>query len=283
MEFVKSHHVEMTDVATWAAWEPAIRLVAFVGSVCALSLSERLIRCRSHRPWREYGPNAALLLSNTILIRLISATSLVELGLFAAGASVGLLNLVTLPVWLAFLGALVALDFTTYLQHRLFHWVPLFWRLHQVHHSDQHFDLTTGVRFHPGEILLSYAFKAAVILLIGAPGLAIVCYEILLSSSALFTHANVQLPRRLDRALRWAIVTPDMHRIHHSVDSTEHNRNFGFFLVCWDRGLGSYWQDPSMDHSTMEIGLSGYPHPTSLKALLSNPIASTRPNSPPDG
>ena len=255
------------------SWEPTLRLFAFTVSLFLFAMLEVGLTCRPRRPLREHVPNIVLLVTNTTLIRLIPMTSLVGLGFYVSESSIGLTNLLTLPFWLALTVAFVALDFVTYLQHRLLHWVPLLWRMHRVHHSDPNFDLSTGVRFHPGEILLSYALKAGAILLLGASAEAVICYEIALSSSALFTHANVRFPPIFDRALRYAIVTPDMHRIHHSVDSVEHNHNFGFFLVFWDRVLGSYMNHPKSSPELMDIGLHGFPRPGSLPNLLTHPMS----------
>lgn len=163
--------------------------------------------------------------------------------------------------------SVVAMDFIIYLQHIMMHAVPVFWRVHRVHHADLDYDLTTGIRFHPIEIILSMLIKAAVILLLGPPVLAVVVFEVLLNAAAMFNHSNIQLPSGLDRVLRWVLVTPDMHRIHHSTKEDEANSNFGFNLPWWDRLLGTYRDQPRGDHQSMVIGISGYRDPRQVERL----------------
>ncbi len=152
----------------------------------------------------------------------------------------------------------VVMDFCIYWQHRLFHMIPILWRFHKVHHADREVDVTTGVRFHPLEMLMSAFIKASIILMLGAPLWTVIIFETLLNVSALFTHANIRINTKCDRILRWLIVTPDMHRIHHSVIPVETNSNYGFFLSIWDRVFGSYTQDPDKGHRGMTIGLNEY-------------------------
>jgi sterol desaturase/sphingolipid hydroxylase (fatty acid hydroxylase superfamily) len=168
----------------------------------------------------------------------------------------------------------VILDFVIWAQHVFFHAVPALWRLHRMHHADLDFDLTTGLRFHPLEILLSFALKAAAIVALGAPALAVLLFEVILSSMALFNHSNVRFPHRLDRALRRVIVTPDFHRVHHSWHPNETNSNFGFNLSCWDRLLGTYQAQPREGHDRMTIGINLFREPrwTRLDRLLVQPF-----------
>jgi sterol desaturase/sphingolipid hydroxylase (fatty acid hydroxylase superfamily) len=163
-----------------------------------------------------------------------------------------------MPGWLAVLLAVIALDLALYLQHVLFHAVPLLWRLHMVHHADLDFDVTTGLRFHTIEILLSAGIKSAAVLLLGAPALAVLIFEVLLSATSMFNHGNLKLPLWLDRVLRLLVVTPDMHRVHHSQTPRETNSNFGFNLPWWDFLLGTYRSQPAAGHDAMEIGLAQF-------------------------
>jgi sterol desaturase/sphingolipid hydroxylase (fatty acid hydroxylase superfamily) len=178
----------------------------------------------------------------------------------------GLLNHHILPGWQAIIVSVITLDFIIYLQHVLFHTVPLFWRLHMVHHTDLDIDLTTGIRFHPVEITLSLIIKLAAVVILGAPPLAVLIFEVVLNSTSLFSHGNVYIPGDVDRVLRFFLVTPDMHRVHHSVIMHETNTNFGFNLPWWDRLLGTYQEQPSEGHKGMTIGL-GYFRDSKLLAL----------------
>jgi len=238
--------------------EPVIRLSLFTATVIVLVISERARGRRTPRPRPTRWTNVGLLVTNTVLLRIVSTSSLIGISLMAQTAGWGVLSLIQLPSAIEIALAFVALDLVMYLQHRLYHWLPLLWRLHRVHHTDIDFDLSTGIRFHPGEMLFSFAIKAAAVVVLGAAPVAVLCFELVLSSSSLFTHANLTLPARLDGALRRIIVTPDMHRIHHCVSPDEHNRNFGFFLSWWDHLLGSYRQSPRGNHADMPIGLGEF-------------------------
>jgi len=199
-----------------------------------------------------------------VLLRLVFPTAAVGFALFAARQGWGLLNAVSPPFWLALLVAVLVLDFAIYLQHVLFHAVPALWRLHRVHHADLEFDVTTGLRFHPLEILLSMAIKLAVIAALGPPALAVLIFEVLLNATSMFNHGNVRMPAGLDRVLRWLVVTPDMHRVHHSVLPHETNSNFGFNLPWWDRLLGTYRARPAAGHTGMTIGIEQFRAPREL-------------------
>ena len=186
----------------------------------------------------------------------------------------GLLNNFSPPYWISVLAAIVALDFAIYLQHVMVHAVPLFWRLHRMHHADLDFDVTTGARFHPVEILLSMGIKLGVVAVLGPPVVAVVIFEVLLNGSSMFNHSNIRLPLWLDRVLRWFVVTPDMHRVHHSVIPRETNSNFGFNLPWWDRLFGTYRAQPEAGHEAMTIGISQFREPKYLRLdrLLLQPL-----------
>jgi hypothetical protein len=193
-------------------------------------------RLETGKPLR-WASNLGLVVVNTILLRLVAPLGVVGVALFARSQGWGLFHVADVPPWLAVVGSVVLLDLAVYLQHVMFHAVPLFWRLHMVHHADLDFDVTTGLRFHTAEILLSLGIKAGVVLLLGAPAVAVLVFEVVLNATSMFNHSNVRMPLGLDRVLRWLVVTPDMHRVHHSVHSRETNSNFGFSLprcaACW--------------------------------------------------
>jgi sterol desaturase/sphingolipid hydroxylase (fatty acid hydroxylase superfamily) len=199
--------------------------------------------------------NIGLTVVNTLAVRIAFALGAVGIALVAEQRQWGLFHNISLPAWLAIILSVLALDLAIYLQHVMFHAVPLFWRLHMVHHADLDFDVTTGLRFHTIEILLSMGIKAAAIILLGAPPAAVLIFEVLLNATTMFNHSNIWMPAGLDRALRLVVVTPDMHRVHHSVIPGETNSNFGFNLPWWDFLLGTYRSQPSQGHEGMEIGL----------------------------
>jgi sterol desaturase/sphingolipid hydroxylase (fatty acid hydroxylase superfamily) len=195
---------------------------------------------------------------DTLLVRLIFPTAAVGVALAAEANGLGLLNQFALPAWLAVTVAIVALDLIIYAQHVLFHAAPWLWRLHRVHHSDVAVDVTTGVRFHPGEILLSMLVKLAAVILLGAPALGVMLFEIILNATAMFSHSNIRLPGWLDRIARVLLVTPDMHRVHHSIAPRETDSNFGFNLALWDRLFGTYRARPAAGHEAMTLGLAAF-------------------------
>ena len=260
----------MTDSA---ALEPWIRSAAFVAVAATLLLAEALAPQGPRRPLNTRLPNIAIFFGNTLLSRLLGAGSLIAVSVLAAVRGVGLFNMIDLPPWLEGAVALVALDFAMYLQHRLLHIAPPLWRLHAVHHSDTAFDVTTGVRFHPGEMIVSFGLKALAVVVLGAAPWSVLVFETLLSSAALFTHANIALPRGVDRILRSGVVTPDMHRSHHSARPAEHNTNFGFLLSCWDRWLGTYCAAPESP-ARLRIGLDSFraAGQQTFTALLMQPV-----------
>jgi sterol desaturase/sphingolipid hydroxylase (fatty acid hydroxylase superfamily) len=199
-----------------------------------------------------------IVLINTIFVRLTYPIVAVGLALAGEQNGWGLFNVIDVPVWLAILASVVALDFAIYLQHVLFHAVPALWRLHRMHHADLAIDVTTGLRFHPVEILLSMGIKMGVVAALGPPAVAVLIFEVLLNATAMFNHSNVKIPAGIDRVLRLFVVTPDMHRVHHSVDPIETDSNFGFNLPWWDRLLGTYIAQPQKGHEGMIIGFEQF-------------------------
>ncbi len=195
---------------------------------------------------------------NSIVLRLVFPVAAIELAATVHAAGGGLLGLAALPYWVEFLLAVVVMDFAIYLQHVMFHAVPLFWRLHRMHHADLDFDVTTGARFHTIEILLSMGLKFMVIVALGPAAAAVLVFEALLNGMSMFNHANARIPDAIDRILRVLIVTPDMHRVHHSIDPAETNSNFGFNLSVWDRLFGTYRVQPGAGHEGMTIGIEQF-------------------------
>jgi len=241
-------------------YEPAIRLVVFilVFSVMAsweLWAPRRALTISKKLRWFN---NLSIIFFNIVLVRLVLPVLALDMAIQARQHEWGLLNNADLPHWLDIVITIIVLDITLYLQHVIFHAVPILWRLHMVHHADLDFDFTTGLRFHPIEIILSAVLKVAVVLIIGAPAVAVLIFELLLNSLAMFNHGNVRIPLRIDRLLRFWVVTPDMHRVHHSVIIRETNSNFGFNLSLWDRLCGTYRDQPVKGHNGMVIGLSQF-------------------------
>jgi len=237
--------------------EPAVRLGFFFGVFATMALWERLAPRRAlgaPKIWR-WTNNLGIVFLNTAVLRVLFPTTAVALALTAEAQGWGVLNHLDLPAWLEIAAAVVALDFAIWLQHVTFHAVPALWRLHRVHHADLDFDVTTGARFHPVEILLSMVIKFAAILILGPPAAAVLVFEVALNASSMFNHGNVRLPPALDRVLRLAVVTPDMHRVHHSIEDHETNSNFGFNLSLWDRLFGTYKAQPDAGHERMTIGI----------------------------
>ena len=202
--------------------------------------------------------NIALVVLDTAVVRLLAPGAAIAVALAGEAHGWGLVNVLSLPAWIAFPLAVVALDLAIYFQHVSFHAVPVLWRLHRVHHADLDFDVTTGARFHPIEILLSLLIKMVAVAAIGAPAVAVLVFEVLLNATAMFNHANGRLPERLDRWVRLLVVTPDMHRVHHSIVHNETNSNFGFNLPWWDRLFGTYRAQPAAGHEAMTIGLDAF-------------------------
>jgi len=247
--------------------EPAIRLGVFA-AVLALMIGWEVLaprRSLSVSRWRRWPGNLGIVALGAVLGRFAFAIVPVGLAAMAETRGWGLFNTLEIAPWLKIIAAIVILDLAIYLQHVMFHAVPALWRLHRMHHADLDFDVTTGARFHPFEILLSVAIKFAVIVAIGAPAVAVLIFEVLLNATSMFNHGNVRLPLKLDKVLRWLIVTPDMHRVHHSIAVNETNSNFGFNLSLWDRLLGTYRAQPAQGHETMTIGLDVFRDPGDLR------------------
>ncbi len=239
--------------------ELLVRLGFFFGIFAVVAFFETRYPRRppSHKMMRWLS-NLGLIFLNALTLRLIFPTAAVGMAIIAEQGQWGLFHHYNLSPGLTLLLAVIALDLVIYLQHVLFHAVPLLWRLHMVHHADLEYDLTTGLRFHPIEIVLSMIIKFAAIAALGAPVIAVIVFEILLNVCSMFNHGNLRLPEKVDRVLRWLIVTPDMHRVHHSSIKRETNSNYGFSLSCWDRLFGTYRDQPMLGHEAMEIGLTQF-------------------------
>lgn len=240
--------------------EPTIRMAVFFGILIGMAAWELAAPQRRVEIPRlvRWSNNLGLVALDAVLVRFLFPVVAVGLAVIAQESGWGLLNQLSLPPWIVTILAVLALDFAIYLQHVLFHAVPALWRLHRVHHADLEFDVTTGVRFHPFEIVISMAIKLLLILALGPSAIAVLVFEILLNGTSLFNHSNVRLPSRLDAALRLFIVTPDMHRVHHSILPSETNSNFGFNLPWWDWVLGTYLAQPSAGHTGMTIGIEQF-------------------------
>lgn len=240
--------------------EPLIRMAIFFGILFVMAAWELAAPRRRVEIPRlvRWSNNLGLVVLDALLVRLAFPVVAVSLAVIASENDWGFLNQFAIPGWIAIILAILALDLAIYLQHVLFHAVPALWRLHRVHHADLEFDVTTGVRFHPFEILISMAIKLLLVLALGPPAIAVLVFEVLLNGTSLFNHSNAHLPSRLDAALRLVIVTPDMHRVHHSIIPSETNSNFGFNLPWWDRMLGTYLAQPSAGHVGMTIGIEQF-------------------------
>ena len=251
--------------------EPVLRFGIFAGVLIAMALLEVAIPKRqlSAPRSRRWFTNFAIVGIDTFAVRILSrlpdiigavAVPLAAVGvaIYLEGLGFGLFHWLNVPFWLAVLLTLVILDFAIWFQHYLSHKIPVLWRLHQVHHADPDIDVSTAIRFHPVEIVLSMLYKIVWVVILGPPAVAVVLFEVMLNGCAMFNHANVDLPRWLDRGLRMFIVTPDMHRVHHSIERREHDSNYGFSLSIWDRLFGTYIDQPEGGHRGMTIGLSQY-------------------------
>lgn len=246
--------------------ETAIRLGVFLGVFILVAVGEVLAPRRVleiSKGVRWLG-NLGIVFLNTLAVRALFPVAAVGMALLAEERGWGLLNNIELPYWLAVVVAVVVLDFVIYLQHVMFHAVPLLWRLHMMHHADLDYDVTTGARFHPIEIILSMLIKLAAVCVLGPPALAVLIFEVLLNATAMFNHGNLRIPLPIDRVLRLFVVTPDMHRVHHSVIARETNSNFGFNLPWWDRLCGTYRAQPEQGHEGMTIGLKQFRDPKRL-------------------
>jgi len=241
-------------------YEALVRLVAFVGIFAAMVRWEVAAPRRRRELGRglRWTGNLGIASINAMLLRATFPALAVGLAMMAEERGWGLCNAIGVPRWVAFVASLLVLDLTIYLQHVMFHAVPALWRLHRMHHADLEFDVTTGVRFHPLEIILSMGLKLGLILAFGPPAVAVLVFEVLLNATSMFNHGNVRIPGAVDRVLRWVVVTPDMHWVHHSIHPSETNSNFGFNVPWWDRLLGTYRAQPVDGHETMAIGIEQF-------------------------
>jgi sterol desaturase/sphingolipid hydroxylase (fatty acid hydroxylase superfamily) len=253
-----------------------IRIAAAVPIFAAMALWEILAPRRPRsvaRRWR-WPSNLGILVVDALAVRILIPVAAVGAALIAAGNGWGLFHAIGLRLSLAALLGFLALDLAIYAQHVAFHKAPLLWRLHRMHHADPDFDVTTGVRFHPFEILISMLIKIAVVIALGIPPVAVIAFEVVLNATSMFNHGNVAMPSWLDRALRAIVVTPDMHRVHHSVDARETDSNFGFNLSWWDRLFRTYRAAPQAGHAGMTIGLPTFRDRAELRLdrLLTQPF-----------
>ena len=259
--------------------EPILRLVAFAGIFLAAGLWEaaRPRRPRSFARIARWPHNLGLLAIDIAAARLIAPGAAIAVAIAAESGNWGLLHTVSLPAWADIVVAVILLDLAIYFQHVMFHAVPTLWRLHRVHHADLDFDVTTGIRFHPLEIMLSILIKCAAVAAVGAPAVAVLIFEVLLNATSVFNHANASIPAGVERWLRWLVVTPDMHRVHHSIRYDESSSNFGFSLPWWDRLFGTYKAEPAAGHEAVLIGVDAFRDPGEhrLSRLLLQPFRST--------
>jgi sterol desaturase/sphingolipid hydroxylase (fatty acid hydroxylase superfamily) len=257
--------------------EPAVRLGAFAGILAVMAVWEALAPRRSRTlPRRRRWPsNLGIVVLNTVIVRALFPAAAVGIALSAQSHGWGLLNQQDLPAWAGLAAGVILLDLGIYLQHAMFHAMPALWRLHRMHHADLDIDVTTGVRFHPVEIALSMLIKFTLIAALGISAAAVLVFEVLLNASSMFNHSNVRIPPPLDKVLRWLVVTPDMHRVHHSIERDETNSNFGFNFSVWDRLFGTYRAQPRAGHASMVIGIPDFRDAgqcSSLAGMLAMPF-----------
>jgi sterol desaturase/sphingolipid hydroxylase (fatty acid hydroxylase superfamily) len=247
-------------------YEPYIRLAGFCGVFALMAIWEFILprrRLTIGRGWR-WPNNLGVVAVDTLLVRVLFPTTAAGVALVAEAHGFGLFNVVPLPAWIGVVASVILLDLAIYFQHVLFHAVPVLWRLHRMHHADLDIDVTTGLRFHPVEILLSMVIKLAVVISLGAPAVAVLVFEVLLNATSMFNHSNVRIREGFDVVLRWFLVTPDMHRVHHSILARETNSNFGFNLPWWDRLFGTYRAQPAAGHDAMTVGIEQFRDPREL-------------------
>ncbi len=247
--------------------EPLIRLASFAGVFAVMAVWELLAprRPQAIGRWKRWPGNIGIIVIDTLAVRVLFPTAAVGVALVGEAQGWGLVNVIALPVWLEVVAAVVVLDLAIYFQHVLFHAVPVLWRLHRMHHADLEFDVTTGLRFHPVEVVLSMVIKIAVVAALGAPAIAVIIFEVLLNATSMLNHSNIRIAAGFERALRWLVVTPEMHRVHHSIDMRETNSNFGFNLPWWDRLLGTYRSQPAAGHNGMTLGVKEFRDPAGLR------------------
>ncbi len=239
--------------------ETTVRLAMFLLVFLALAITERIWPCRQHGLWvHRWLNNLSLSVINTLCLRLLTPWSATMFALLIVDERASVVAMHEWPFWASVIAFVLLFDLTIYMQHRLFHIIGPLWHFHRVHHTDLEYDVTTGMRFHPISIMISMAIKLLLVLLLGPLPVAVLIAEVLLNATSMFNHSNIRLPPRLEKALRYVIVTPDMHRIHHSTLTGEHGANFGFNFPWWDRLFGSYLENPSVSHADMSIGIDGY-------------------------
>jgi len=255
-------------------YEATVRIASFIIILALLmiweSIFQRKERVDSRR--RRAARNLSLVLANNLIVRLALPVIPATFAVFAGQQGWGLLNYFEVPAAIQWLATIVVFDFIIYIQHVLFHAIPVLWRLHMIHHADLDIDATTGLRFHPLEILISLLIKLGAVAAFGFPAGAVILFEIILNATSMFNHSNIFIPFSADRWIRRLIVTPDMHRVHHSVIIRELNSNFGFNLSWWDRLCGTYKAQPTAGHAGMTIGLAPYRKPLSFWRILSMPF-----------
>lgn len=251
-------------------YESVIRLSFFIGILLIMGIWETLSPRRGLKISRGYRwlNNLSIVVLNTLLLRLVFPAATIGMALLAEERGWGILSLLEWSLTASVIFSVIVLDFMIWLQHVTVHAIPVLWRLHRVHHADPDYDTTTGLRFHPVEILLSMVIKFIVIIALGPPVVAVIIFEVILNGMAMFNHGNVRLPLPVDRILRTVFVTPDMHRVHHSVEDDEANSNFGFNLSIWDRLFGTYIAQPRGGHEEMHIGIRGYDKKQEVSNLL---------------
>jgi sterol desaturase/sphingolipid hydroxylase (fatty acid hydroxylase superfamily) len=240
--------------------ENLLRLGFFILALALLAMLEKALPKRVMKIPRKtrWTRNFSLIIIDTILVKILIPFTLAGMSIYAANNNSGLFNIISINPVVSVILSFIILDLLIYLQHVAFHHIPLLWRMHKVHHIDEEIDVTTGLRFHPLEILFSYFIKSSLILLLGAPVIAVIIFEIVLNTSSMFTHSNLNLPKKMDKYIRFIFVTPDMHRVHHSTIENETNSNFGFNFSIWDKIFRTYKEQPKDGHLKMKIGLNGY-------------------------
>jgi len=268
--------------------ELTVRIGAALGIFAAMALWEFVAprRALSVGRLRRWPGNLGILVLDALRVRFLIPVAAAGTAAVAAQRGWGLLNITPWPAWLEILLGFVALDLAVYAQHVVFHKVPWLWRLHRMHHADLDIDVSTGLRFHPIEIILSMLIKVAVVVLVGAPMVAVVAFEVVLNATSMFNHSNAAMPVWLDRLVRLVVVTPDMHRVHHSVKRHETDSNYGFNLPWWDRLFGTYRALPEAGHDNMTIGLPTFRDPAELRLdrLITQPFRNAAEGMPqPDG
>lgn len=258
--------------------EVLIRLGCFAGVFVALAALEAAFprRARQVSRRRRWPSNISISALNQVFVRLIVPASAIALAVTAEKNEWGLFGQLSFAGWVEIVAAILILDLAIYLQHLIYHAIPILWRFHRMHHADVEFDVTTGIRFHPLSVLLSAFIKLAVVLAIGPAPVAVLAFEVLLNATSLFNHSNLRIPQAAERVLRLLVVTPDMHRVHHSSNPTETNRNFGFNFPWWDRIFRTYRAQPAMGHSEMVVGLEQFREEPELRLdrMLSQPFRS---------